>query len=198
MTSFDYSSKKKTTENPASRFFNRVADALKLPKKARVRRQYFIGTIVLLLVLVGGSIAFFLAQSNQDLRNQAASNPYTGSCTTSSQCASGYTCQNNRCTPNCTSNSGRPNGCTCNNNSQCNSGRCGIDPADNSPACMPATGSPTPSPSSLPVNATCTQSSQCQSGLCRNSRCANPENSNICTVNHPTYQAARGGCVVRL
>lgn len=131
--------------------------------KPKLPMQYIVGALVLLLVVIGGGSAYFLSQSNQDVRNQAAggNDPYTGSCTSSAQCASGYACTNGKCTANCTAGSGRPNGCSCSSNGQCSSGRCGRDPGDNTQACVPNTGTPTPTPGG---NASCAGGGQLTSG----------------------------------
>lgn len=52
----------------------------------KIPLTYLIGALVLVLVVVGGGAAFFLSQTSQDLRQQAAtSNPYTGACGSTGQ-----------------------------------------------------------------------------------------------------------------
>lgn len=113
----DYSSRP-TAAASDSGFSQRLSKMSRSFKSGKLRSQYFLGALVLILVLVGSAAAFFLAQNNADVRNQAAgtNNPYNGPCTSNAQCAPGY--------------------------------KCARDPGDNTMACMPSTTTaPTPSPS---------------------------------------------------
>lgn len=98
MALLDYSSRFSPSQAPS----DSAGDdrrTFKVSKKTKLKSQYLLGALVLVLVLVGGGAAFFLSQTNQDVRQQAAtSNPYTGFCGSTGQngCFNGirYLCVN--------------------------------------------------------------------------------------------------------
>src|SRR5579859_2503541 len=100
--------------------FPQFKTPLKTHVGSKKSRTYLIAGIILFVLLIGGVVSYFLAQSSQEIRHQASTGnnaPGCGTaCTSVTQCPSGFTCTAGKCSaPSCPAAAAAP--LTCSNGS---------------------------------------------------------------------------------